>query len=105
MDKPPDGHEDRQTASHQTGIVHCRSAGGDGVREAEDDSEHNDVSTGQGVDDVANGVVHEEVTRDEGGTAGQDVREDGHEVRKTGQLHEASHKCTEGGGRAEVDTS
>lgn len=104
MDEPPDGHEDGQTASHQTGIVHGRSASGDGVREAEDDSEDNDVSTGQGVDNVADGVVHEEVTRDEGRTAGQDVREDGHEVRKTGQLHEASHKCAEGGRRAKVDT-
>lgn len=66
MDEPPDGNEDGQTTSHQTGIVHCRSASGDGVREAEDDSEYNDVNTGQGVDDVADGVVHGEVTRDEG---------------------------------------
>lgn len=31
------------------------------------------------------------------------MREDGHEVRKTGQLHEASHKGAESGGRAKVD--
>jgi hypothetical protein len=104
VDEPPDGNEDGQTTCHQTGVVHRRGASGDGVREAEDDSEDNDVNTGQGIDDVANGVVHEEVTRDEGRTAGQDVGEDSHEVRKTGQLHEASHKCAEGGRRAKVDT-
>jgi hypothetical protein len=103
-----------------------------------------DVGAGQGVDDVANFVVHEEVSRDKGRTAGQDVH--GHlpshldppfvlcpwillheqqnwlrrqlpglhlhhrlrhhllhEVRKTGQLHETSHKGAEGGGRAKVD--
>lgn len=103
VDEPPDGNEDGQTASHQTGIVHRRGISRESVREAEDDGEGDDVGAGQGVDDVANFVVHEEVSRDKGRTAGQDVREDGHEVRKTGQLHETSHKGAEGGGRAKVD--
>lgn len=103
VDEPPDGNENRQTTSHQTGIVHRRGISRQSVREAEDNSEGDDVDTGQGVDDVANCVIHVEVSRHEGRTAGQDVRENGHEVRKTGQLHEASHEGAEGGSRAEVD--
>jgi len=103
--EPPDADEDGKATGHQTGVVHRGSLGGQGVGEAEDDNKGDDVDARQGVDNIANLVVHEEESGNEGRAAGENVGEDGHEIGKTGQLHEASNESTEGGSRAEVNAS
>jgi len=96
-DEPPHGDKDGQTTGHQTGVVHRGSLGGQSVGEAEDDDEGDDVDAGQNVDDVSDLVVHEEEAGNEGGAASENVGKDGHEVGKTGQLHEASDESAESG--------
>jgi hypothetical protein len=97
VDKPPDGDKDGQTTGHQTGVVHRPGRNRQVVREAEDDSKGDDVDARQRVDNISDRIVHEEPPGDEGGTTGQDVWEDGHEVGQTGQLNETSDKGTESG--------
>ena len=102
-DEPPDSDEDRQTTSHQTGVVHSGGLSRESIGEAEDDDEGDNIRASERVNDEADRVIHEEATRNERGAAGQDVREDSHEVGKTGQLHEAADEGVESRGRAEVD--
>lgn len=102
VDKPPDGNENGQATSHQTGIVHVGSGDLLGEGEAENDDKGKNIDTGQSVDDVTDLVVHKEVSRNERRAAGHDVREDSQEVRQTGQLHEATNKGAESSSRAEV---
>lgn len=101
-DEPPDGHENGQSAGHQTGVVHRSSAGGHGVREAEDHNKGNDVDGAKGIDDIAD-ASHPEVARLEGGAPGEDMREDGGEVGERRQLHETTDEGIESGGGSDVN--
>lgn len=103
-DEPPDSHEDGQSTGHQTGVVHRSSAGGHGVGEAENHNEGDDVDGAKGIDDVAD-ASHPEVARLEGGAPGEDMREDGGEVGKRGQLHETADEGIESGGGSDVNAS
>lgn len=81
-EEPPHGHEDGQTSGHQTGVVHRLRVGRKRVREAEDDDERDDVDAAQDVDGVANGGLHPEIARRDRRAPGEDVRQNGEEVRE-----------------------
>lgn len=107
--RSPDGRTTRwprkgKSTGHQTGVVHRSSAGGHGVGEAENHNKGNDVDGGKDIEDVAD-ASHPEVARLEGRAAGEDMRKDGGEVGKRGQLHETADEGIESGGGSDVNTS
>lgn len=78
--EPPDSDEDGETTCNQTGIVHGLGISRNSVREAENDDKGDDVDAAQDIDDVADGVLHVEVSRSNQRSAGQNVRKNGCEV-------------------------
>ena len=66
-----------------------------GVREGENDKEDDDVETADQVDREARGAVHPEPARNEVSPPGEEMRQDGHEVRQRGQLHVAADERVE----------
>lgn len=78
--EPPDSDKDGKTTCNQTGIVHGLSISGNSVGEAENDDKGDDVDAAQDVDDVADGVLHVEVSGGNQRSASQNVGENGCEV-------------------------
>lgn len=71
----------------------CRC--GKRIGEGENDKEDDNVETADKIDHEARNAVHPEPTRSEVSTTGEQMREDGHEVRQRGQLHVAADESVE----------
>lgn len=92
---PPHGDEEGQCAGDQGRVVHVLRRRRRGIREGKNDNEDNDVETTDQVDGHACETAHAEPTWRQVSTTGEQMREDGHEVRQRGQLHVAADERVE----------
>lgn len=103
--KPERGDEDAEAARDQTRVIHGFRRHGQRGREAEDDDEGHDVQHRHAVDDVPDRALHPKVAGRDVGTAAQQVRQDGRELRERGEDDVGADEGVEGGRGADVDAA
>ena len=103
--KPEHSDKQRQTSTHQARIIHGSRRNRKRDREAKDDSETDDIYTGNTVDKKSNSSFHPEPARRNSRSRIEQMRQDSCEVGQAGQYDEGANESVEGGSRTDIDAA
>lgn len=104
-DEPEKQNKQAKSPGNERGIVHRCGVNGHAEGETEDDDEDDDVGACDAVDNKSSCPLHPEPARCHVSPPGKKMREDGHDVRESGEDDKGAHESRKCGGGAHVDAA